>query len=499
MSAALTDARLGKPTRPSLTEAMYAPLLAQDLEMFDAFLSVDRAHVVMLHDRGIIPPEAARPLLAALQSVMDKGASTIEMDASIGGFLLQMERHVAAEAGQDAAGMLQLGRSRIDQNAAVARVYARDALISIMEQVVDLQEIALRRALEWKQVVMPGYTHMQHAQPWVLGHHLLAQHDILMRDFQRLSGTYGRTNLGSLGGVALAGTSWPIDRRYTAELLGHSGIVRNSKDAGNFVMDHQPELVAMLSILANGLGRWASELYVWSSWEFGMVELDEGLCGTSSIMPQKKNPYALERVRALAGEATGWLSSQLGLFKTPTSSDCDRSFSSGIAPCLKATRWCLLLMSDSLDTLRIDEERMKARAGAFWSTASNLADTIVRERGLDFRRAHHVVGALVKTAIADGMAPDRIGQKEVDTAAKAILGYRLDLDDKTIADALDAGSFVATRISEGSIGPDQIEAQLVLATSDTAEARAWLSGERENLEAAQARLDGAVRRIVSGG
>jgi len=497
MSLALNEARLGKAAHPSLVEAMYEPLIAQDIEMFDAYLAVDLAHVIMLSDRGIIGSDPARALVGVLSQLRSDGPASIKIDASFGGFLLQVERHIASVSGQDAAGMLQLGRSRIDQNAAVARVYARNSLISVMNQLVDLQGVVLDRAREWKAVIMPGYTHLQHAQPWVLGHYLLGQHDVFQRDFQRLVGVYGRTNLGSLGGVALSGTSWPIDRRYTAELLGHAGIVRNSKDAGNFVMDHQPELAAMLSILMSALGRLASELYIWSSWEFGLVELDESLCGTSSIMPQKKNPYALERIRALAGEAIGWLPGQLGLFKTPTTSDCDRSFSSGITPCFKATRWGLLLMSEALRTMRIDENRMRERAGAFWSTASNLADLIVRERGLDFRRAHHVVGALVKTAVADGLRPSDVGAAEVDAAAKAVLSRSLDFTDEQISTALNSAEFVATRVSEGSIGPKEIEKQLDLAMEDHAAARSWMEEERARLSAAEDRLAAAASRIVA--
>ena len=158
----------------------------------------------------------------------------------------------------------------------------------------DLQDSLIARATEWIDVIMPGYTHLQHAQPWVLGHYLLAQVEAFERDAERLRQCYARVNRSALGTVAMAGTSWPIDRRRTAQFLGHPDIIANSKDAGFIIgMDFLPEMAAVLSILMSGLGRLAAELYLWSSFEFGMVDLDESLCGTSSIMPQKKIPMRL--------------------------------------------------------------------------------------------------------------------------------------------------------------------------------------------------------------
>ncbi|GAA4323820.1 argininosuccinate lyase [Pigmentiphaga soli] len=495
--ANLTDARLGKPARASLVEAVYKPILARDSAMFDAYVSVDLAHVSMMAEQGIISLAAAKALLSTLLEIREKGPGLLGIDPSKGSLLLQVEHYIASRVGQDAAGVLQLARSRIDQNAAISRVHARDSLLDIIEKVLAFQETIRNRAAEWVDVLMPGYTHLQHAQPWILGHYALYQYDVFARDFERLFQIYDRVNMNSLGGVALAGTSWPIDRRRTTALLGHSAPIRNSKDCGGFAMDYLAEIASGLSILMSGLSRLASELYIWSSWEFSLVELDEGLCGTSSIMPQKKNPYVLERVRALGGESIGWMPSQLGMLRTPTSIDSDRFFSSGNLEFFETTNWALMLMEDVVATLRINKDLMAERAGAHWSTASNLADVIVREERLDFRRAHHIVGALVKASLEQKLSPQSVGAAELDAAAEKTIGRSLSLSDAQIHQALDATAFVSTRTSEGSVGPSEVAKMLRMAADDSKAAAGRLREERARLKAAAEALDAAVAAILA--
>src|SRR4030095_10523225 len=170
-----------------------------------------------------------------------------------------------------------------------------------------LERALLACAAEHVETVMPGYTHSQHAQPSTFGHALMRHASALERDLQRIASAYARTNLSAQGGAAMAGTSWPINRVRVAALLGHDGLVVNSADAGGFARDHLEEGVACLALLMSDVGRLATDLFVWHSCEFGFVEVADALAGTSSIMPQKKNPHAFERVKALAGQAIGWL------------------------------------------------------------------------------------------------------------------------------------------------------------------------------------------------
>src|SRR5262249_2241381 len=264
-----------------------------------------------------------------------------------------------------------------------------------------LQRAVLDRAREHAATVMPGYTHFQHAQPWTFGHWLMRQASALERDLERLQGAFTRTNRSGLGGAANAGTSWPVGRRRTAELLGHAGLVVNSSDAGVFARDYIEEAVAVLALLMANLGRLATDLYVWHGWEFGFVEVADGLAGTSSIMPQKKNPHALERVKAMAGQAIGWLPTVMGCQRTVLSTDLDVAFSDDVVAAYgDAVIGALRLMPEVMRSLIVHPEAMAAKAGGFWSTASHLADELVRRYDLPFRAAHHVVAKFVRDAIA---------------------------------------------------------------------------------------------------
>jgi argininosuccinate lyase len=484
----------------SLVDAVYAPGLERETEAgaFAAHIWVDLAHVVALAEAGLIRPAAAKPLLETLRLLRDNGPGILPIDPALGSLLLQIERFIAERAGVAVSGMLQLARSRIDQSATVVRVGMREAQLDVIEQVWRLQETLRAKAAEWSDVIMPGYTHLQHSQPWVLGHYLLSHHDSLGRDVERLFEVYARTNLSSLGTAAMSGTSWPVNRRRAAELLGCPDIVLNSQDAANFEMEFPVETAGALSLLMSGLGRFASELYIWMSWEFGMVELDDGLCGTSSIMPQKKNPYSVERVRALAGEAIGWMAMELGVARMPGTSDCDQFFATGHhAYYFRAVRQALWLMGDSLETLKVNRRRMLERAGINWSTANDLADTIVRHADMDFRAAHHVAAAVVRRAIEAGRLPAEIRSADVDAAAEEVHGRSLGLGDDVVRDSLDPARFVATRTSEGGVAPAEVRKLLDRAAVTSAAVKKNLDAERARLAAARHELDGAMQRILA--
>jgi len=495
MTTAFTHARLGKEASQTLINAAHLPVLKREIDMFDAYVRVDLAHVTMMAEQGIIPAEVAKDLLGALLDLRRAGPNGLDINGGLGSILLQVEHYLAERVGKKTSGYLQLARSRIDQNATISRVHARDELLKVAERIVDFQKVILKRAEEWAGVLMPGYTHLQHAQPWLLGHYMIGQHDVFQRDLQRVMQTYERVNLSSLGGLALAGTSWPIDRERSAYLLGHTAPIRHSKDCAGFAMDYLAEVGSSLSILMSGLGRLASEWYIWSTWEFRLIELDEGLCGTSSIMPQKKNPYVLERVRALSGESIGWTPAQLGMLRTPTTVDADRFFSTGNVEYFRVANWTLDLMEECVATVRINRERMKELAGANWNTASNLADVMVRECGMDFRSAHQVVGALVKNSLEADLHSSKVGSAEVNLAAQTVLGADIALTDQQIHDALDPDHFVATRRSRGSLSATELEKLFELASSDIAESERGLSAERARLDESEHALMDAMKKI----
>jgi argininosuccinate lyase len=456
----LEEARLG-PRNPALVEYDEAPKLAYLRRHFRDYALVDLAHAVMLVETGILTRERGAKLLRGLLDVLARGPEGFPWDPRSGSYLVQIENFLTSRVGEDVAGRLQTGRSRNDQDAAADRLFLRDLLLEVTGDLTALQGVVLARAREHAGTVMPGYTHLQHAQPWTFGHYLMRQASALERDLERLGAAFGRTNRSGLGGAANAGTSWPLDRQRTAALLGHDGLVVNSIDTGVFARDYIEEDVAVLALLMSNLGRFATDLYVWSSWEFGFVEVADGLAGTSSIMPQKKNPHALERVKGLAGQAIGWLPTIMGAQRTVLCTDLDLAFADDLVSLYgDATVGALRLMGETLRTLIVHREVMAARAGAFWSTASHLADELVRRHDLPFRTAHHVVARFVRDAIARGQGPADAAPELLTEALRGLAGVDVAISATDLRQMLDARHFVESRVTDGSVNPHHVLAHV---------------------------------------
>jgi argininosuccinate lyase len=264
------------------------------------------------------------------------------------------------------------------------------------------------------------------------------------------------------GARLLTGLLDILNRRRTAELLGHDGLVVNSADAGGFARDHLEEGVAVLALMMSDLGRLATDLFVWHTWEFGFVEVADALAGTSSIMPQKKNPHALERVKALAGQAIGWLPGMMGAQRTVLSTDLDFAFGDDpLTPAADACTAALRLMAGALTSLTVHRDAMAETAGAFWSTTSHLADELVRRFDLPFRMAHQIVATFVRDSLAAGHTPASVDPAMLARAAREA-GVDVGLTVDELRRALDARHFVESRESEGSPNPRHVRAHAAL-------------------------------------
>ena len=456
----LEEARLG-PRNPVLVEHDEAPRLPHLRRYFRDYVLVDLAHAVMLVEEGIVDGTRGGRLLGGLLEALDLGAGGFPWDPRSGSYLVQVEHFLASRLGDDVGGRLQTGRSRNDQHAASDRLHLRDLLLRVVDGLLALQRVVLTRAREHAATVMPGYTHLQHAQPVTFGHALMRYASALERDLERLAGAFARTNLSSLGGAAIAGTSWPVNRRRTAALLGHDGLVVNSSDAGVFARDYIEEVVAVLALLMANLGRCATDLYVWHSWEFGFVEVEDGLAGTSSIMPQKKNPHALERVKAAAGQAIGWLPTVMGCQRPVSSTDLDLAFGDDVIPGYgDAVLSALRLLAEALRTLTVHADVMATKAGAFWSTASHLADELVRRHDLPFRTAHHVVARFVRDAVTRRQGPADAAPELLALALREVAGLDVAFSEAELRGLLDPRRFVETRVTEGSVNPREVLAHV---------------------------------------
>lgn len=490
----LSEARLSSPPADDLLRYYLQPHLAHERRRFDEFLSVDLAHTAMIAEQGIIARDVAKALLAALLELRSKGEAAIAFDPLKGSFLLQVESYLRDKVGEHFSGQMHTGRSRIDQGATVRRLFERNRTLEVFEALVACRNAVLDMATKHSRTVMPGYTHMQQAQPWVFGHYLLSFSARLEESFERLSQAYSRVNRNALGTVGLSGTSWPLDRHRTTQFLGFEDIVDNSKLGREAY--YAAELVAALSFIMSDLNDLATDLHVWSSTEFGFVESADAYCGTSSIFPQKKNPVGLEAVKHSAGEAVTWLATALATFRAEGTGDQAMRELPIAEDALSSVHASLRLLSGIISTLIVHEERMLASVKASWATASNLADAIVRECGLSFREVHHVVGRFVRNCLAAGLQPADATSSQLAQAAIETLGHPIELPQELVSKALDPQDFVRTRVTTGSVAPAEVDRMLVRARERIEVHRGWLSQERARIAAGAATLSKAIASII---
>ena len=491
----LAEARLGSPPADSLIQYRDLPALLHEKHHFREFACVDLAHTVMLAEQNIVSADVARSILAGLLELRDQDPETFPVDPVKGSFLLQVESFLSERMREDVAGQMHTGRSRIDQGATVCRLHVRGRLIDVMDRLNDFRAVLIEQANAHSRTIMPGYTHLQHAQPWVFGHYLLSLCTRLADDCTRLRETYARTNLNPLGSVGLAGTSWPLDRARTTELLGFSAVLENSK-LGKEAF-YAAEGLGTLSLLMATLNDLATDLHMWSASEFGFVESDDAFCGTSSIFPQKKNPTGLETVKRAAGESVTWLAGALACFRSEGTGDQAMRELPQIDGALDTTEGMLHLFTDIMATLIVHEDRMRAALSGSWCTASNLADVIVRETGLSFRQVHHVVARLVRICLAEDITPDSVTGAVLERAAQQTIGVNVSLSDPVLRQALDPVAFVNTRATAGSVAPGEVSRMVEVAQAQLLTDRSWLATERSRVLDAAARLNAAVEHIVS--
>jgi argininosuccinate lyase len=488
--AALTDARLRATPSPELVRSVNAIELADELDGIEHYVLMDLAHVTMLTRQGVFTDDHGKRLLEVLLDLAEGDArSLLDPDPTIGTLALQIERYLRRRLGDDGVDV-QRARSRIDQKATGWRMTNRTALLRFAKSLRRLCETILERADADDAVLMPGYTHLQHSQPTTVGHYLNAHYWMSARNLDRALDALRRVNRSSLGGAAYSGTSWNIDRDLTASYLGFDDPLPNARDAGMASIDLGAELASVLSLGLSGASRLASDLNYWASSEVGLLELDASLCGTSSMMPQKRNPMALERVRALAGSAAGWTASQLGVLHTSTSTDADQAYVHNLIPaqCEDATG-AINLLSEAVATMRLDVEAMRRSAGRHWSTASALADRLVLDHDLSFRSAHDLVARFI-AAHADAGLDERSPRGEL---ADPPLSHYTHAE---LSTALDPDAFVESRTSAGGTSAANRARLAAEAASDLAELGARIDAFEARIADGRARLLDDARRIA---
>lgn len=410
-SKKLWGGRFSKPTDEAV-EAFTASVHF-DSRLFEQDVRGSIAHATMLGKCGIIPVGDAEKIVEGLKGLLEEyRQGKVEFDPSAEDVHMNVEKLLTARIGEP-AGRLHTARSRNDQVATDIRLWIRDEIDSLIGLMTDFQRVLTESAGNHLDTIMPGYTHMQHAQPVLLAHHLLAYFWMIERDKGRFADCRKRADILPLGSGALAGTGFPIDREFVAQELGFAGISQNSLDA---VADRDviSEFLAAAAIAMTHLSRFAEELVYWSGPEFGFVELDDAVTTGSSIMPQKKNPDAAELVRGKTGRVFGDLMAILTLQKgLPLSYNRDlQEDKEPIFDAADTLRGSILVFIRMIESARFKTQRMKESLRGDFSTATDLADYLVRT-GMPFRRAHEVVGKVVADSIAAGKGLEDITLDEL--------------------------------------------------------------------------------------
>ena len=426
-----------------------------DRRMYAHDIEGSMAHAKMLAAKGIIAAEDAEAILAGLSGIRDDiDAGKLTMDNDAEDIHMFIEAELTARIG-DAGKRLHTARSRNDQVAVDTRLYLRDEIDALNTLLRELVETLLGKAEAYADAIMPGYTHLQRAQPITFGHHLMAYVSMLLRDIERMNDCRRRMNRMPLGSGALAGTTYPIDRGMTAELLGFDAPCENSLD-GVSDRDFCIELASAISIAMMHLSRFSEEIILWCSWEFRFIELDDGFTTGSSIMPQKKNADVTELIRGKTGRVYGDLNTLLVMMKgLPLAYNKDmQEDKEAIFDAVDTLRECLVTFIPMLDTMTVRRENMRMAAAKGFINATDLADYLTK-KGMPFRDAYKISGSLVGWCVQN------------DTVLEAIpletLREYSALFAEDVYDAIALETCVRTRVSEGGPSPESVRRQIQLA------------------------------------
>jgi argininosuccinate lyase len=420
-----------------------------DRRLYRQDIAASKAHAAMLAKQGIIARDDAAKIAHGLDTILSEmEAGKFRFKRALEDIHMNVEARLADLIGP-AAGRLHTARSRNDQVATDFKLWVRDAIDAIDAALAGYQRALARRAAEHATTVMPGFTHLQTAQPVTFGHHLLAYVEMAARDRGRLADARKRMNESPLGAAALAGTSFRLDRTMTAKALGFSRAAANSLDAvsdRDFVL----ETLAAASITAVHLSRFAEEIVIWCSPLAGLATLSDKFTTGSSIMPQKRNPDAAELVRAKTGRIFGALTALLVVMKAlPLAYQKDmQEDKEGAMDALSALMLCIAAMTGMVEDLKPDAARMRAAAGAGYATATDLADWLVRTLKVPFREAHHVTGRIVAAAEKAGVALDKMPLADMQRVEPRIT--------KAVFAVLSVERSVASRTSYGGTAPANV-------------------------------------------
>ena len=466
--------------------------------MLYALHAFDKAHTVMLVEEGLLRREDGAAILRALRQMEKDGVDDVR--SKVGGGLHSGEQYVIRALGEEVGGRIHLGRSSGDLSSVGINTMQRDKLLAVMEAANRLRRLLIDLARTHTDTILPGYSFGQHAQPMTLAHLWLSWAAGLARDFDRLHGAYRRVNVSAAGCVIMVGTEFPLNRARTAELLGFDGVHENAADAIlELAVDDSLDVPMVIALLYHAMAKWADDLILWSTSEFGFLDIPDRFCGSSSIMMQKKNVIGPAEVKGASAEAIGCVVTSYHALKGPTGVPITERYYAletlwRVADsCVRDLGW----FCELLPALGVRRERLREQAWRQWATATGLADALVRERDWPWRTSHQVVGVLVRLCEERGIGPDGVTPALLDEASHLYHEQKAGLDAATIRAALDPERFIAVRTLRGGPAPAESRRQADLFEAGLRADEGTATAARTRLAEAARRLEDAIDRIVS--
>ena len=445
----------------SFQNNVLAPIFnIQKEHFFRVFIELTKAHVVMLHEQGIISDEDTKVILKGILEVEQIPFEEREYDPNFEDMFFMFEKALEDKIGSTVAGRVHTARSRNDIGVAEFRMALRGEWIKVAESVMRLKDTLLTLIEDNFDTVMPMYTHTQPAQPSTLSHYLLGMYDVLTRDMTRMFAAEKSINRSPLGAAAITTTGFPISRERVCELLGFDELLENSYDC-IAAADHTMEFAGALMLLCVDMSRFMKDILDWCTKEFGFFYLADGYVQKSSIMPQKRNPSSLEHCRPIISKALAEAEAVFTIMhNTPYGDivDSEEELQEHVYQSVWYITRAMDVTACALGTMKINKELLKQRAGENFITVTELADTLVREVGLSFREAHTITSRIVKTLYSEGLTAESISQELINKVSEDVLGRDVTIDASVIRQALDPVHFVDIRKITGGPSPETAKA-----------------------------------------
>jgi argininosuccinate lyase len=486
----------------SYVESVLRPVFEQQRDsLYQAMMEVQRAHVRMLFDTEILSRKEAARMLQVIEKFRHIDSDTFAYDPQYEDLFFLLEAKFAEEIGDDLAGNMHLGRSRNDLGVTVYRMVLREKLLALIRQLLRLKKTLLEISGQHIFTLMPAHTHTQPAQPITLSHYLLAVFDGLRREAARSWRAYHTVNRSPMGAAALAATGFPICRQTVCDLLGFSGMIENTYDAIGGA-DYLVETATSVLSLMTFLGRVLHDLLLLGTKEVGVVRLADPYVQVSSIMPQKRNPVSLEHARALSSSAIGEAQAVLTMVhNTPFGDivDTEDDLQPHLYQALQKSERVVRLLMAVLATMQVDRAKLRAEAGKYCCTITELADTLVRREGISFRKAHSIAGLVATQASSAQIELDQVPLKWIKDAVLKVTGKAIQMDEKIWSKIMNPEYFVNVRDRPGGPAPKVVTEMIEKRERIWEEEKAKFTQERQRLLKAKAQLDAKVKECCQGG